>query len=212
MLRDSLGPPTPLGRLRWCSLARLAAVASLGAAGALGTLLLAGCASPPRPGGPLLAGAPSGSATAPARAWSEAMEQRRARLADASSSAGVEVLRTPDNALLLRWSADRAFAGSNALSADAAAPVWDRVAAELAGGPPWRARVQGHSDASTADNEAAAALAAQRALSLRDALVQRGLPSDAIDVEAWAARAPLLANDTPEGRARNRRVEIWLTD
>ena len=31
-------------------------------------------------------------------------------------------------------------------------------------------------------------------------------------MEAWGARAPVLANDTPEGRAGNRRVEIWLTD
>ena len=105
-----------------------------------------------------------------------------------------------------------AFAGETAQPSDAAAAVWDRVAAALASGPAWRARVQGHSDASTANNEGAAALAAQRALSLRDALVQRGLPSAALDVEAWGARAPRLPNDTPEGRAGNRRVEIWVTD
>ena len=146
------------------------------------------------------------------RAWSEAMEQRRARLSDSLSSAGVEVLRTPDNVLVLRWAADRAFAGPTATPSEAAAAVWDRVAAALGTGPAWRARVQGHSDASTTDNEAAAALAALRALRLRDALVQRGLPVAAIEVEAWGARAPVLANDTPEGRAGNRRVEIWLTD
>jgi outer membrane protein OmpA-like peptidoglycan-associated protein len=140
------------------------------------------------------------------------MELRRAQLADTLSSAGVEVQRTPDNVLVLRWTADRAFVGDTANLSEAAGPVWDRVVAALTAGPSWRARVQGHSDASTADNDAAAALAAQRALSLRDALVQRGVPASALDVEAWGARAPLLANDTPEGRARNRRVEIWLTD
>lgn len=140
------------------------------------------------------------------------MEQRRVRLAEGLASAGVEVVRTPDNALLLRWGADRAFAGDTANPSEAAVAVWDRVAAVLATGPAWRARVQGHSDASTADNDGGAALAAQRALRLRDALVQRGLPSDALDVEAWGARSPRLANDTPEGRAGNRRVEIWLTD
>lgn len=169
-------------------------------------IALVGCAGQPTVPASL------GSASAPARAWSEAMEQRRAQLAQGLAPAGVEVLRTPDNALLLRWSADRAFAGETAQPSDAAAAVWDRVAAALASGPAWRARVQGHSDASTANNEGAAALAAQRALSLRDALVQRGLPSAALDVEAWGARAPRLPNDTPEGRAGNRRVEIWVTD
>lgn len=118
----------------------------------------------------------------------------------------------PDNILLLRWSADRAFAAASAVPTEAAAAVWDRVAAALLDGPVWRARVQAHSDASTADNDGAAALAAQRALRLRDELVSRGLPAAALEVEAWGARQPLLANDTPEGRARNRRVELWVTE
>lgn len=86
------------------------------------------------------------------------------------------------------------------------------MVAALLDGPAWRGRVQGHGDASTTDNDAAAALAAQRALGVRDALVQRGLPAAALDVEAWGARAPLVANDTPEGRAQNRRIELWVTD
>lgn len=179
----------------------------------LATIVLTACAGTPHPGtGMQGAAAQLGGPTAPARAWSEAMEQRRARLADGLSSAGVEVQRTPDNALLLRWSADRAFAGNTATPSAAANAVWDRVATALLDGPAWRGRVQGHSDASTADNDAAAALAAQRALGVRDALVQRGLPAAVLDVEAWGARAPLVANDTPEGRAQNRRIELWVTD
>jgi outer membrane protein OmpA-like peptidoglycan-associated protein len=180
---------------------------------ALAAMAMVACASKPLPSGGLQgAAAQLGAPAAQPKAWSEAMEQRRARLADSLASAGVEVLRNPDNVLLLRWPADRAFAGNTATPSAAAAAVWDRVAAALAAGPAWRARVQGHSDASTADNDGAAALAAQRALSLRDALVQRGLPAAAIEVEAWGARAPMVANDTPEGRAQNRRIELWLTD
>ncbi len=179
----------------------------------LATIVLTACVGAPHPGAGMQgAAAQLGGPTAPARAWSEAMEQRRARLADGLSSAGVEVQRTPDNALLLRWPADRAFAGNTATPSAAADAVWGRVATALLDGPAWRGRVQGHSDASTADNDAAAALAAQRALGVRDALVQRGLPAAVLDVEAWGARAPLVANDTPEGRAQNRRIELWLTD
>lgn len=179
----------------------------------LAAIVLTACAGrPPLGGGAQGAAAQLGGPAAQPRAWSEAMEQRRVRLSDALSSAGVEVQRTTDNVLLLRWPADRAFAGNTAQPSAAADAVWDRVAAALSDGPAWRGRVQGHSDASTADNDAAAALAAQRALRVRDALVQRGLPAAALDVEAWGARAPLVANDTPEGRARNRRVELWVTD
>ncbi len=179
----------------------------------LAAIVLTGCAGKSlQNGGMQGAAAQLGAPAAQPRAWSEAMEQRRARLADSLASAGVEVLRTPDNVLLLRWPAERAFAGNTATPSEAAAAVWDRVAAALSAGPPWRARVRGHSDASTADNDGAAALAAQRALRLRDALVQRGLPAVALEVEAWGARAPLVANDTPEGRMQNRRIELWLTD
>lgn len=173
--------------------------------------VLAACAGRSTPGG---AGAAVqlGGAAAQAATWSEAMELRRARLAESLSSAGVEVQRGADNSLRLRWSTDRAFAGNTAEPSNAAAAVWDRVASALLAGPAWRARVQGHSDASTADNDGAAALAAQRALAVRDALVARGLPAAAMEVEAWGARAPLVANDTPERRAQNRRVELWLTD
>lgn len=177
----------------------------------LALLMLVACAG--KPAGPMpSAAAQLSTPAAQARGWSQAMAERHARLTDHLASAGVEVLRTADNVLLLRWPADRAFVPGTATPAEAAAVVWDRVAAALGTGPAWRARVQGHSDASTADNDGAAALAAQRALRLRDALVLRGLPAAAIDVEAWGARAPLVANDTPEGRARNRRVELWLTD
>lgn len=179
---------------------------------ALAAAVLTACAGRPAVPGALSGAGQLGGASAPVRAWTEVMEQRRIRLAVALAPAGVEVARTPDNALLLRWAADRAFVGDTANPSQAATVVWDRVAAELATGPAWRGRVQGHSDASTADNDGAAALAAQRALRLRDELVQRGLPAAALDVEAWGARAPRLANDTPEGRAGNRRVEIWLTD
>ena len=180
---------------------------------ALATIVLTACAAqPPQDGGMPGAAAQLGGPAAQTRVWSEAMAQRRARLADSLSSAGVEVQRTPDNALLLRWPADRAFVGNTATPSPAADAVWGRVVAALLDGPAWRGRVQGHSDASTADNDAAAALAAQRALRVRDALVQRGLPAAALDVEAWGARAPLVANDTPEGQARNRRIELWLTD
>ena len=46
---------------------------------------------------------------------------------------------------------------------------------------------------------------------LRDWLVARGVPATAVAaVESEDDRVPLASNDTAEGRARNRRAEVWL--
>jgi flagellar motor protein MotB len=50
-----------------------------------------------------------------------------------------------------------------------------------------------------------------RAEAVRDVLVGAGIPSSAISVLASGETSPIAGNDTPEGRARNRRVEIVVT-
>ena len=90
------------------------------------------------------------------------------------------------------------FASGKAdLAPGALVALGDAIAAAKAGK---RLVLSGFHDA-TGDPAFNAELAKQRALAVRDALVQRGLPVAAIEVEAWGARAPVLANDTPEGRA-----------
>jgi OOP family OmpA-OmpF porin len=68
----------------------------------------------------------------------------------------------------------------------------------------------GHTDSvgSAAYNQR---LAAQRARSVRDYLVAKGLDPSMINTEALAAQAPVADNDSAEGRARNRRAEIEFT-
>lgn len=179
-----------------------------------GLLLLCGlqaCASGQGPA-TVITGAAAVAASQGAGAppvWTEAMEARRAGLAEALAEAGVEVLRGADNTLQLRWPADRAFEAGSDQPSPAAAWVWDQVAAALRGGPVWQARILGHGDGGPQADHSAA-LAAQRALRVRDELVRRGLPAAAMDVEAWGARAPLVAGDTDEARARNRRIELLL--
>ena len=89
----------------------------------LAAIVLTACAGRlPLGAGMQGAAAQLGGPAAQPRAWSEAMEQRRARLSDVLSSAGVEVQRTPDNVLLVRWPADRAAGG--ALLAGAVAKIY----------------------------------------------------------------------------------------
>jgi OOP family OmpA-OmpF porin len=67
--------------------------------------------------------------------------------------------------------------------------------------------VIGHTDSvgSDAFNDE---LSLRRARSVRDFLVGRGIPADLIQVSGEGKRQPIASNDTAEGRARNRRVEI----
>jgi flagellar motor protein MotB len=51
-------------------------------------------------------------------------------------------------------------------------------------------------------------LSAQRALTVTRALIEDGVPSSSVFAAAFGAEQPVASNADPEGRARNRRVEI----
>lgn len=51
-------------------------------------------------------------------------------------------------------------------------------------------------------------LSAQRALTVTRTLIETGVPADAIFAAAFGAQQPVASNDDPQGRARNRRVEM----
>jgi outer membrane protein OmpA-like peptidoglycan-associated protein len=48
-------------------------------------------------------------------------------------------------------------------------------------------------------------------MTVRDYLIERGVPASSIDVEGFGSSAPIGDNSTVAGRASNRRVEIVLS-
>lgn len=70
-----------------------------------------------------------------------------------------------------------------------------------------RIEVQGHTD-NTGEADFNQQLSVQRAENVRKALVQRGVDAARLTVKGLGASQPVAGNDTPEGRARNRRVEL----
>ena len=70
--------------------------------------------------------------------------------------------------------------------------------------------VQGYTDSrgSASDNQT---LSLKRAQSVREYLVTQKIPSEKISAEGQGASKPVAPNDTAEGRAENRRVEIVVT-
>ncbi len=70
--------------------------------------------------------------------------------------------------------------------------------------------VEGHTD-SLGPAAANQELSQNRARSVREYLVSRGLPSERVSAVGYGPDRPVADNKSPEGRANNRRVEIVVT-
>lgn len=72
-------------------------------------------------------------------------------------------------------------------------------------------RVEGHTD-STGTPEKNMVLSQARADSVREYLVNQGIPSDRLVAEGFGQTKPIADNTTKEGKAKNRRVEFVITE
>ncbi len=69
--------------------------------------------------------------------------------------------------------------------------------------------IQGHTD-SIASEQYNQALSEKRAKATRDYFVANGVDPDRMSVRGFGETMPIASNDTPEGRAGNRRIEIKI--
>lgn len=84
------------------------------------------------------------------------------------------------------------------------------LAAWMQANPQARVELVGHSDGS-GDPVKNTALSLERAKATRAALIALGIAADRIDTRGVGPAEPIASNDTAEGRAQNRRVEVTLT-
>lgn len=87
----------------------------------------------------------------------------------------------------------------------------DDVATALTNFPEWRLRIVGHTD-STGDPAHNQALSLDRAKAVEAALVDRGIQPSRLETEGAGDSRPVARDDTAEGRALNRRVELVRLD
>ncbi|MFZ5896167.1 MAG: OmpA family protein [Myxococcota bacterium] len=83
----------------------------------------------------------------------------------------------------------------------------DQVAEALKQSDSPKIVVEGHTDSRGAD-DANMKLSQQRAEAVRNYLVSRGVKAESISAMGRGETNPIASNETPEGRANNRRVEI----
>lgn len=143
--------------------------------------------------------------------WSRHMEQQQRDMERATQGTGVEVSRTADNQLRLNVPADVSFDVGRADIRPSLRNVLDQFAAGLKDQPNAQVRIVGHADSTGADN-VNDQLSAQRADAVRNYLVDRGVPASHIATIGRGSHEPIADNGTAEGRSRNRRVEIFLSE
>jgi len=86
-----------------------------------------------------------------------------------------------------------------------------QLAAVLKAYPTVVIAVEGHTD-NTGDPAANKKLSEDRAAAVKDALVGMGVPAERVTSTGWGAEKPIASNDTEEGKLKNRRVEISITN
>jgi outer membrane protein OmpA-like peptidoglycan-associated protein len=143
--------------------------------------------------------------------WSKRQEERKQAMEQATRGTGVEVSRTADNQLKLNVPNDISFDVNSANIKPELRAVLDPFANSLRDDPNTRLTIIGHTD-STGSDATNNPLSVDRAQSVRDYLASRGVSSSRIETAGRGEREPVADNSTDAGRARNRRVEIYLRE
>jgi outer membrane protein OmpA-like peptidoglycan-associated protein len=123
----------------------------------------------------------------------------------------VQVTQTADNQLKLAIPSDISFDSGHADIKANLRPILDQFASGLAAQPKTEVRIVGHTDnvGSEAMNQP---LSVNRAASARDYLASKGVATQRILIDGRGDKEPISDNTSDAGRAKNRRVEIFLAE
>ena len=141
--------------------------------------------------------------------WSQKMEEQKRAMEQATAGTGVDVVQTADNQLKLEIPSDISFDVGRADIKPNFRPVLDRFAQTLNANPTTSVRIIGHTD-STGSDAVNDPLSVNRAASARNYLADRGVASSRIVIDGRGSHEPLADNSSEAGRAKNRRVEIFV--
>ena len=162
-----------------------------------------------RTAGGALLGAAAGAVVG--NIWSNRMENQKRTMEQATQGTGVQVTQTADNRLKMEIPSDISFDTNRADIKGNFRPILDRFAATLNDNPSTTVSIIGHTD-STGSASINEPRSVERAAHTRDSLAMRGVSPTRVVVEGRGAREPIASNSDNDGRARNRRVEIYVAE
>lgn len=183
------------------------------AIGAVAGALLGGITSGGNPGKSAATGAAVGAVLGAGGGylWSQHMQEQKAAMEQATKGSGVSVSQTPDNQLKLDIPSDISFDSGRYDIKPNLRPILDRFAATLSQNSGTTVKIIGHTD-STGSDAVNVPLSVNRASATRDYLVARGVAINRISIDGRGAHEPVADNGTSAGRAKNRRVEIFVAE
>lgn len=137
------------------------------------------------------------------------MDQQEKELRDELVGTGVQVERTEEGQIDLIMPGNITFDVNSAEVSDSFVPTLQSVAKVLKEYENTLVTISGHTDSSGSEDYNQL-LSEQRATSVANIILQEGIVIERVAAAGYGELRPIASNDTPEGRAENRRVEITL--
>lgn len=141
--------------------------------------------------------------------WGNHMEKQKQEIQAATQGTGVEVVQTQDNRIMVSIPSDISFATNSSTLSSQFKTILRDLAVTLKNNPSTHITVIGYTD-NTGTDSINLPLSRQRAESVANYLVSMGVASNRFTVEGKGSSNPVASNDTATGRAKNRRVEIYV--
>ena len=143
--------------------------------------------------------------------WSQRMEQQKQAMQQVTAGTPVQVSQTADNRLKINIPADAGFATNSAVLNANMYPILQRLAQTLNQNPAATVSVVGRTD-STGSDAINNPLSQRRADAAKAYLVSQGVAASRIATSGAGSTQPIASNATVDGRAQNRRVEIFVAE
>lgn len=137
------------------------------------------------------------------------MDKQEQELRQAFTNVEGAAIKREQDVLAVSFKSDVLFSTNSAVLNPGGYSEIDRVATVLMRYPETRISVEGHTDSQGSDayNQR---LSEERALAVKNALVNRGIDPARIQAMGYGETRPIATNDTEAGRQLNRRVDIVI--
>ncbi|NEN74900.1 OmpA family protein [Pelistega sp. NLN82] len=128
---------------------------------------------------------------------------------ETGSKLGVSTTQLPDGSLKVNFPEGATFDSGSYQLKSGSFPVLNALAEEMQKSPQLRVKVVGHTD-NTGSAQLNQSLSVNRANSVVNYLSSHGIEASRLSTEGRSFHDPIADNATVEGRAQNRRVEVYL--